>query len=312
MEKAQKFYLGVEGGATKSTAILADEKGVLLEKVGPMVNYHSIGEQKAKANLSQLLKPFLKKVTDAKLYAVFGLAGLDTKGDEVAYGRIIKSVLPRNAKFLPVNDMNIALEAKCPNEENRIIVIAGTGSTVYGESGNQNAKTIGWDFVLGDEGSGYEVGIKVLKAATQSWDGRIKKSTLENLVLQKAGVSSMEDFIPKFYNIINDQKQDAKSYIASFAPLLDKAILKNDEVAIEIRKQTIDNLLLGAATVAKKLKLERKQFCVGFIGSLWKMPGLQQMFQKQLKRQFPGAEFSAEPSLPVWGAVLLTKTLAEK
>ena len=305
----KKFYLGVEGGGTKSTAVLADETTVLVERTGSMLNYHSAGEMKVKKNLADLLHPLLRKVGNDKLYAVFGLAGLDTKKDEVVYQRIVRSLLPSNAKFEVVNDSVIAIEAKCPGEANRILVITGTGSNVCGESEGKRATSTGWDFILGDEGSGYLAGNRVLRAAMHSWDGRTRKTSFEKLVLQKSKTKSMEDFIPKFYETIQNKKQDSNSYIASFALLVDQALLQNDWAALQIRAQTAQDLATGVEAVARRLNLQKEKFCVGFTGSLWKMPGLKDIFQKEIAKMFSGASFSESKEKEVMGAILLAKKL---
>lgn len=303
------FYLGVEGGATKSMAILAHERGVIAQLQGKTLNYNSATETIVKKNLAALLGPLLKKAKQGKLCAVFGLAGLDTKRDAVVYRRIIKSLLPKNTTFQAINDANIALEAKCPGERNRILVISGTGSTVVAESEGQEAKAVGWDFILGDEGSGYEMGLKVMKAAVQSWDGRIKKTLLENLLLAKTHSQTMEDFIPTVYHIFHAKTQEVKDYIASFAPLADEALSRHDWRALQIREETSQELFRGVKAVIKRLELENKDCCVGLVGSVWKMPGLEQLFKEKIKQQFLRVRFSDKKESGAWGAVLLAKKL---
>src|SRR3990172_12004352 len=114
MKRTQQFYLGVEGGATKSTAILADEEKVLVETNGKSLNYHNIGEATTQKNLQALLSPLLKKIGKQELSAVLGFAGLDTEQDKRTYQKIVRSILPKGSRFDTVNDANIALEAKCP------------------------------------------------------------------------------------------------------------------------------------------------------------------------------------------------------
>lgn len=309
----KKFYLGVEGGGTKSTAMLVDEDDdIIMQRIGKALNYHSEGKESAKNNLASLLKPIVRKAKGSKLYAIFGLAGLDSKEDETFYKSIVHSVLPSNSVFQVFNDTKIALEAKCPNEDNRIVVISGTGSNVYGESGDTKTNSIGADFILGDEGSGYAIGLKALKASIRSWDGRTKKTLLKDLVLAQARCKTMEDLIPRVYKVFHEKTKGFKSYIASFAPLVDQAILRNDWAALEIRRESIEELAKGVQAVAYKLDIENKSFSIGLVGSVWNMSGLRENFQKAIQKQFPLASFSTRKEEGPWGAVLLAKKISIK
>jgi len=305
----QIYYLGVEGGATKSTALLVNEKGRKVgSRIGKALNYHNLGKKAVEENLAALIGPLVKKSKGKKLYAVLGLAGMNTRKDQLIYIKMTQSLLPRNSVSKVVEDAKIALEAKCPNDMDRILVIAGTGSNIYGESGKKRAKTNGWSFILGDEGSAYDVGLKVLKAATQSWDERGQKTILETLVLELMKVKTMEDMIPKLYGTI-DKGKEMKYLVASFAPLVDKAIRKNDVVAQQIRNETARELLKGVDTVGKRLNLRGKSFCLGLIGSQWKMQGLEGHFKREVKKLFPRVRFSDRQEPGVWGAILLAKKL---
>ena len=310
MEKSV-FYLGVEGGGTKSTAILCDANDkVIAQRTGKALSYQVLGQKQAKENLAALLQPFLKKTYKGKLYAVFGFAGLNSKAEKIIYTSIAKDVLPRTATFDAVNDAEISLEAECPNEKNRILVISGTGASVFGQSGSKKTKAIGWDLVFGDEGSGYTIGLKTLKAAIQSFDGRGKKTVLEKLVLKKIGATRMDEATAKAHKTIEKNKYVMKSYIASFAPLVDIALAKNDPVAISIREDTIQELVQGVDAVAQRLAIQNKDFCLGFTGSVWKLPGLKSKFKSTLQKKYPKIRFSTEnTSSGVWGAVLLAKKL---
>lgn len=305
-----KFFLGVEGGATKSAAILVDANDkVLGKRKGKALNWRNEGETGVKRNLHALISPFLEKAKNGKIYAVFGFAGLDTKKEEAIYARIVKSVLPRDSLFRVVNDGDIAMEAKCPNEKSRVLVISGTGSTVRGENKGKKAMSVGWDFILGDEGSGYAVGLMVLKAAVRAWDGRGEATALRDFVLKKTSFKSMEEFIPGFYRVSRNNKQSVKSYIASFATVVDAAILQRDGAALRIRDETVKELMGGIRAVASRLEIENRKFCIGLAGSVWKMPGLKELFTKEASKQFPRAIFSKRENSPVLGAIALAKQL---
>lgn len=307
---SKTFYLGVEGGATRSAALFTDKDlNILVEKSGKALNYHSLNKNIVKKNLEVLINPFKKRFNTGKVKAVFGLAGVDTLKDEMFYNKLIKSVLPKRVEFKILNDSKIALEAKCRGVKNRVVVIAGTGSNVYGENEkDESRRVIGWDRVLGDEGSGYYFGLRALQAAARSFDGRIEETELENLVLESEKTKSFEDFMPDFYEKLSG-KESAKHYIASFAPLVDRAIEKGDREAIKIRNEGAKELAWGVYTVAKRLSFERIEFSVGIVGSQWKMPGLKEVFCGEVKKLCPNAKLSENNKPGVWGAVLLAQNM---
>lgn len=302
----KKCYLGVDGGATKSTAVLTDFEGrIIKNRRGRALNYHAIGAKTVRKNLAALIKPLLKKAGRVPMRAVFGFAGLDTKHDEAAYRKIAASVMPKRASFTVVNDAKIALEAQCPNEKNRLLIISGTGANVYGESGNKTARSIGWDFLLGDEGSSYEMGFKALRTTIRSWDGRDRKTVLEKMVLRKIGAKNMEELQNKVYELWHKNPAGFKVFIASFSVLVHKAILKKDRAALAIRDEAARELLIGVRAVARRLKFGNRPFCIGITGSGWKMKGLEATFKKSVKKDFPRARFSSSKRQTVYGALML-------
>ncbi|MBI2644005.1 MAG: hypothetical protein HYW95_00645 [Candidatus Wildermuthbacteria bacterium] len=310
--KKKIFYLGVEGGATKSTAMLVDEREIAIaqNKGGPL-NYHGIGIATTGKNLRQLLRPICKKANDAKIIAVLGLAGLDTEKDRGVYEKIVKAVLPSNSLWQVVNDAETALELRCQNDSMpRILAISGTGSSILGEYKGKKAKSIGWDYIFGDEGSGYEVGLKILKTAAKSWDGRNKKSILEKIVLQQTKIPTMEKLIAATYQRISQNPNATKQYIASFSQYLDQALKRNDWAAKQIRKETAQELVRGIEAVIRNLHIQKKAFCLGFMGSVWNMQGLKALVQKRIKQLYPKVQFSSNNDEGVWGAILLARKLS--
>jgi N-acetylglucosamine kinase-like BadF-type ATPase len=106
------------------------------------------------------------------------LAGNESEEDtkiykEIIFNDVIERYLDRN-KIIICNDTRIGLAAES-DSKNGIIIICGTGSNCFGinEEGKE-AKVNGWYYILGDEGSGYEVGLKALKALMKAYDGRKK------------------------------------------------------------------------------------------------------------------------------------------
>ena len=81
-----------------------------------------------------------------------------------------------------------------------IIVISGTGSMAFGiDPSERRARTGGWGFMLGDEGSGFDIARRGLIACLRAYDGRGADTSIRPRVLQLLGLSSAEDLIPALY-----------------------------------------------------------------------------------------------------------------
>jgi len=303
----KEYVLGIDGGATKSVAALADMNGkIVVLKRGESINIHSIGEARTRKHLKELLSSFIRKYPVRG--AVFGLAGLNTKKDETVYRNLIKKILPSRVRFAVYNDTKIALEATCGGAGARILIVSGTGSNVYGEYRGKQVRAGGWDFLLGDEGSAYEFGMKAIRAAIRSYDGRGRKTILENLVLKKAGVSTIPVLIDTIYAIWHKRPNELKYYIASFSSLVDTAFAKGDPLAAAIQKDAAEELFLGARAVIKKLHMGKTRVCVGYAGSNFKAPLLKSLLTRKIKKIAPRAYFVSTIK-PVEGAVLLALKL---
>ena len=106
-----------------------------------------------------------------------GIAGVDRPDDSLVVGGIMRRI-GYKARILVVNDALVALEAGAPGSAG-VVVISGTGSIAYGRnSRNEGARSGGWGYVLGDEGSGYWIGRAALRAVLREADRRGPKTAL--------------------------------------------------------------------------------------------------------------------------------------
>ena len=300
-----EYFIGIDGGATKSWVGVAGPAGnIIHQKVSGALNYHATGERCCQKNLKEALLPLIKKYRKVKAVAI-GFAGLDNPQDLKVYRKITRRILPQTIKTLILNDAEIALEDACPNDKNpRLLIICGTGSSCYGEFKGKKAKSVGWDFLLGDEGSAFWMGLRALKAAVRSWDGRGRSTVLEKLVLKKAKKKDISELIPAVYQLWHDQPGEFKKYIASFAPLFHKPGALKDPLAKEIIERAAEELALGAEAVAKRLGLKKEPLCVGFIGSGFNNSGLLLSLSAKIRKKHPQARFVYQIN-PVKGAIKL-------
>lgn len=294
------FVIGIDGGGTKTAAVLADARGkILIQKEGASSNYHAIGEDQARDNLKKLIVPLVRKYLVRSI--AFGLAGLDSKKDLSILKKMVGSILPRGVLFSLHNDAEIALEAmSCPGP--KVLVISGTGSAIWAQCDGLKVKAGGLSFLLADEGSAYDFGMKALRAAARSFDGRGQKTILEKLILKKTGAKNIPDAAAKIYLELHESLGDIQTNVASFAPLVGIAFGKRDAVARKILEDAADELFLGVQAVVQKLNIIDTNLCVGYVGSTFRAPLMKNLLSAKIKNIAPKACFVGTVN-PVFGAV---------
>jgi len=133
MEK--EYFLGVDGGGTKTTAAIMDSKEKIVAKAtGGGSNYRALGKDVAQKNLRKTVFKAAKKFKGKIKYSCFGMASVDTKKDKKnVYNFINRCGIRKFLKcpILVVNDVEIILPA-ITDKKRGIAVIGGTGSNLLG------------------------------------------------------------------------------------------------------------------------------------------------------------------------------------
>ena len=158
------YYLGIDGGGTKTVAAVSDESGsIILKKEGKTINFYSVGMDKARENLSSLIKEICAELNSAVFEKAFiGCSALDCEADEKTVDALCAGVI--NAEKLSVNsDVFVALAAS-GNESCRAVAVCGTGSMAIGIKDGKTCVKGGWGHIFGDEGSAYSIALNSLRA----------------------------------------------------------------------------------------------------------------------------------------------------
>ena len=176
------YIIGIDGGGTKTIGILATETGQRLAEVeaGP-ANYHVVGEAETRAVLENIVAKLYEKAgvpSGSSVRCCLGMAGLGRAADREVIGRICDELGISQNRIL-THDAHIALVGGTEKQEG-VIVISGTGAIVYGiNAEGREARASGWGYLLGDEGSGYDIAIKGLQAVARAADGRGDPTALD-------------------------------------------------------------------------------------------------------------------------------------
>ncbi|MCX7626273.1 MAG: hypothetical protein N2Z21_08695 [Candidatus Sumerlaeaceae bacterium] len=298
-----RYVIGIDGGGTKTLGAIADEEGKIIAQyeVGS-TNHHSNPLEVVKANLGELITTLLAKAgvqaTDVACVCS-GMAGVDRPDDKALVKSMMAEFLP-NALAIPVNDGLIALVGGTMRAVG-IIVISGTGSIAVGvnKQGIQG-RAGGWGHILGDEGSGYMIGLRGLRAVCRAYDGRTGPTLLQDLVMKHFGFDRPEQILGW-----TKQVQGSKTEIGALSRLVHEAHSRGDATATQILREEAEELALAAAAVARKLFADDNDYevVVGG-GNLRKSRPFFEMFQQAVAKRLPGIPVIMPRREPVEGAVI--------
>lgn len=304
------YILGVDGGGTRTIVQVADLSGeVVAESESGSSNYKSVGIKIAKENINKAVFKVIDLLNNSKEFtfknACFGLSGNDSCEDRDIYHKIIFDSKIKDylnpASTIICNDTRIGLAAGS-NSKNGIMIICSTGSNCYGinEEGKE-AKVNGWDYILGDEGSGYAVGIKALRALMKAYDGRGESTLLFKTILEDLHIKNVSELIRWAY--IDSFSKDK---IAAIAKTVCRTAEMGDRISIKILEEEATEAVNSVTVVANKLNMADKKFDLVFVGNLFKCEKyFKSVLMKKLKSKFTQINFMPLTEKPVEGAIKL-------
>jgi len=304
-----RYVMGVDGGATKTLAAVLDlrERTLHLGHGGPS-NEDAVG---ADAAVRELLKAADEAIAHAGIdagqlgAAVLAIAGTDTE----AVARNVRAA--RTDAWLVVNDV-VAAWATATGGGPGVAAIAGTGSNVFGVGGTgadaRAWRAGGWGHVLGDEGSGYWLGVQSIKAALRHRERSGPATALSVALPAFFGESSVEAVASSVYS-----KPLTKGEIAAFAIETAKLAEQGDAVARELYERGAHELGEQIAAVIRQTGLCEdsggpggEEFPVGLIGSAFKAgPVFVEPLTRAIHACAPRARVSTVEMAPVGGSLLL-------
>jgi glucosamine kinase len=255
-----RMYLGIDGGGTKTRAVVVDAAGVECgSATAGCSNYKVVGVETAARHLMAAADEAWQTAGSGELAAAWaGLAGVDGEADLVLITPHLRGLA---ATMRVTNDAELLLAA-LPDEIG-IALIAGTGSIAFGRNAaGATARAGGWGHLLGDEGSGYTLGQQALISALRAADGRGQPTRLLGDILTAWGAASAEELADRHY------REENKAILADLAPVVRQAARAGDAVAQRIMRRGARELGLAAATLARRLELGGAPLAIALGGSL--------------------------------------------
>lgn len=303
--KEKKYVLGVDGGGSKTTAILVALDGsVIADLHTEATNPQNLGYDVSASILVGLIRDICQKancsIAEIKS-VVMGIAGIGRQRDVDALLNSIETNARKQKLQLPQirmeTDARIALEAAFASGPG-IALIAGTGSIAIAK--NEDGKIFrlgGWGRVLGDEGSGYSIALNAIKAAIKAHEGRGDRTALLNLVIEHFECESLEELIYKI------KLENAE--IASFAPKVLKAAMEFDHISHNILFNQANELAELVRTLVNKIH-PKKKIPVALMGGLLENENIySKMVKERVSRSLPQIVIQ-KPKFPTaFGAAIL-------
>lgn len=295
------LFLGIDGGATKTTCAVGDESRVLALVTGGGCNIVRHGEDHARQSLSPIIvKACAEAGVDPKSVdrSCIGAAGASISEVKDVLRRIVNESV--SGPVSVVTDSEIALEAAL-GQGPGVIVASGTGSIAFGRNDSgSTARAGGHGHAVSDEGSGYWIGKAAISAALSAYDRGEQPALLNQLALAWGGNDRND--------LVRLANANPAPDFATLFPVVSQAGAQSDPLAAAVLRSAGEKLAELAATVIRTLWSSETSINVGVVGSVFKYSEIViQEFSRALVRLDRRAQVSQSISEPVLGALSLAR-----
>lgn len=255
------LFLGVDGGASKTITVVVDAVG---QECGRHAtggtNYAVIGLDQAVTRVWGAAAEAVRTAGGVLPVSAawLGLAGIDRPQDQ-------EVLLPRLRGLAEVvhltNDGELALSAL--DGAVGVALVAGTGSIAVGRDPHgASARVGGWGHIIGDEGSGYDMGRMALQAVARAIDGRGPATTLLRAITEHWELKAPSDILGRVY------PQGDKAAIARLSSLVLREARAGDSVGRSLVDRAADELALAATAAGDALNFPEGELALALTGGL--------------------------------------------
>jgi glucosamine kinase len=299
-----QYVVGVDGGGTKTAAaVVAEDLSVAAKAITGPSNGRSVGTEAASVNIADAITQALATAAtslDQVSAICLCLAGFDTELDLPVPEQATRT-LGYHGPVIIENDV-LGAWAGATAVRPGVVVIAGTGATALGMNEQGDFwRTDGWDYLLGDAGSGFAVGHAGIQMAMRALDGRIAPTRLAHHLSEAYGVQNANEM-----RHLVDASRFGKFEIAKFATQVATAAEEGDAVAQAILTQAGTDLGESARAIIRRLGMQSATFGISTVGGVfksatWVLPP----FRRAIAEAAPGATLRPAAHPPEVGAAAL-------
>jgi N-acetylglucosamine kinase-like BadF-type ATPase len=269
--KVGMIIMALDSGKTRTSAVAIDEGFNVLCRAegrgGGLIYSNDVIKDALVTTINRCLRSMGVSADSVDLIVV-SWADLDTEAYWVKASGIIGEVagelgLPGN-RLMFDHDAVAAYYAITLGEPG-VAVIAGTGAIALGMNRRgERARSSGWGWLIGDEGSAGWIALRALNAASRAYDGRGPWTSLVNRLASYFGVSNLLNILDKVYS-----EPPEIDKIAELARLVSEEAERGDEVSVSILREAGRELALDAVSVAERLGMVSDSIVVGGVGSVF-------------------------------------------
>jgi N-acetylglucosamine kinase-like BadF-type ATPase len=296
-----RYVVGVDGGQSSTLAVVASEEGVILGvgRSGP-ANHISEpgGPERRRRALTEAIDGALAMAGLARAAVTAACCGMT--GSTALVTEILREALA--VKLARAERDVVTAWAGGTATQPGVVVISGTGSAAYGANAVGDAvEAGGWGYLMGDEGSGYDVGIQALRAATNAVDRSGPPTALVRAIPAHFGVADLWALHPRIYS-----GELGRPRIAEIATVVANAAHTGDGPALQILSGAAEALANLPIAVLERLGALDQPLPVAMTGGVFKAgEPFVGPFQRAVTRRAPAAQVQLPLFPPIVGAVLL-------
>jgi glucosamine kinase len=322
------FYLGIDGGGTKTTCVVADESLILATVTAGPSNVVRVGEARARESLQQAVRKACAAagITPKEIFRTcVGASGAGRPEVVAIVGRALAEILPTTVDV--VGDTEIALEAAFSGGPG-VIVIAGTGSVAYGrDAQGTTARAGGWGFAISDEGSAHWIGRTAVAALLR--DRVLESRGQDSVALDSAMLRAFLDAwsLHSIDDLIRTANATPPPDFSALFPIVFASADKGDSIARQVLTQAGSELARLADAVIHHLfspvaqaSLPKPQSSVAgpsvplaMIGGVFRHAAqVRDVFYNQIRDLHPHVELNPQVVDPVSGAISLARKASKR
>lgn len=294
-----RYFLGVDGGQSRTTALIGDEHGRVLG-IGFAGPCNHAGASEGRTKFITAMNTCLEAAcADAGMLAGnvrFASACLGFSGGPADKEAILDSMLGCD-QITVTHDAVIALVGALAGDPG-VIAIAGTGSIAFGRDGSgRTARAGGWGYIFGDEGGAFWISGQALRAALRMEEGWGPSTSLRSALLAATGAQDANDLLHRFYTTAFPRPR-----IAALASLVDERAEQGDLIAREILRNAAHELAKIAGAVRRQLFPAGETARIAYAGGVFRSATVLSTFRKIVEAEQGNVE--APLHGPAAGALL--------
>lgn len=253
MMEAGRYFLGVDGGGTKTAFILVHQDGAVAASHEESNAYHlQIGLDGLRDVLAAGVHALLAQVGIGAAAIRHAFFGLPAYGEDSRLQPLIDAIPEQilgHRRYRCGNDMVCGWAGSLGGADG-INIVAGTGSIGYGERKGQTARAGGWGELFSDEGSAYWIAVRGLNLFSRMSDGRLPKGPLHGLMMEMFALSAELDLCGR----IMTGAASSRDHVASLSRLVSRAAEQGDTAAAAILADAARELVAIVEAVRRGLE----------------------------------------------------------